>query len=126
MVARAGPKVKAAPDGEEHQDTFRMSEAGLSGQGITMENLARFVGGKVGLVAVDRTELKGVYDFNVNWKVETDQYASALPDYDPREALRHAVFAALQDQLGLKLTPKKIAVQMLVIDNVERASASEN
>ena len=126
MVARSGPKVKATADGEEHQDTFRMSGVGLSGRGITMENFARFVAGKLGLVAVDQTGLKGVYDFNVNWKVETDQYASASPDYDPRDALRLAVFTALQNQLGLKLTPKKIAVQTLVIDNVERASASEN
>src|SRR6202011_5804415 len=97
------------------------SGAGLSGQGIAMETFARFVGGKLGLVAVDETGLKGLYDFKVEWKVETDQSASGLPGYDSRDALRFAVFAALQDQLGLKLSAKKITVQMLVIENAEKA-----
>jgi uncharacterized protein (TIGR03435 family) len=103
-----------------------MTAAGLSGQGITMANLARFVAGKLGLVAVDQTGLKGVYYFKVEWKVVPDPSASDSPGYDPRDPLRAAVFAALQDQLGLKLAAKKITVPMLVIDNAERASASEN
>ncbi len=122
VAGKGGPKVKAAVDGEEHSDSFRMGAAGLSGQGITMEDLARYVAGKLGLVAVDRTGLKGVYDLNVEWRAETDQSAVGLPAVDSREVLQAAVFAALEDQLGLKLTPQKITVQMLVIDNVERAS----
>ncbi|MBZ5611102.1 MAG: TIGR03435 family protein [Acidobacteriia bacterium] len=126
VVAKNGPKVKPAADRQEHQDSFRMGGTGLSGQGIAMQDFARFVGGKLGLVAVDETRLKGLYDFKADWKVEADPSASALPDFDPRDALRFAVFTALQEQLGLKLAPKKITVQMLVIDNAERASASEN
>jgi uncharacterized protein (TIGR03435 family) len=126
VPGKGGPKVKAAVTGEGHLDTFRMGAVGLSGQGITMENFARFVGGKLGLVAVDQTQLKGFYDFKAHWKVETDQSTSGLTGYDPRDELRFAVFAALEDQLGLKLAAKKITVQMLVIDNVEKASASEN
>jgi len=114
VVAKNGPKVKASVDGQEHADTFRMNGTGLSGQGITMPDFARYVAGKLGLVAVDKTGLKGVYDFKVEWTAEADP--------DPRDALRFAVFAALQDQLGLKLAPQKITVQMLVIDSVERAS----
>ena len=124
VVGRGGPKVRAAADGEEHPDTFRMTGAGLSGQGITMENLARYVAGKLGQVAVDKTGLKGVYDLKVSWTVETDQSTGGLPGADPREALQSAVFGALEDQLGLKLSPQKIFVQMLMIDNAEKASAN--
>jgi uncharacterized protein (TIGR03435 family) len=126
VVGKGGPKVQVSANGEEQRDSFRFTGAGLSGQGITMGDFARFVAGKLGLVAVDETQLKGLYDFNVKWKVETDPSASELPGYDPRDPLRLAVMAALQDQLGLKLTAKKITVQMLVIDSVERASASDN
>jgi len=124
VVGKGGPKVKAAADGEEHPDTFRMSGTGIRGQGITMEDFARYVAGKLGLVAVDKTGLKGLYDFKVDWQVDTDQDTSGLPGADPRDALRSAVFGALQDQLGLKLNPQKIAVQMLVIDSIEKASAN--
>ena len=118
VVRRGGPKLKAAADGQEHADTFRMNATGLSGQGIKMADFARFVGGKLGLVVVDKTGLTGVYDFKIDWPEETDQ----SPGVDPREAYRSVVFAALEDQLGLKLAVQKVAVQMLVIDSVEKAS----
>jgi bla regulator protein blaR1 len=122
VVGKGGPKVKASVDSEEHADTFRMNATGIRGQGISMENLARYVAGKLGLVAVDKTGLKGVYDLKVDWPEETDQSTGGLPRLDPRDAQRLAVFAALQDQLGLKLAAQKITVQMLVIDSVEKAS----
>jgi uncharacterized protein (TIGR03435 family) len=122
IVGKGGPKVKAAVDGEEHADTFRMTGNGIKGQGIKMEDFARYLGGKLGLVAVDKTGLKGVYDFKVEWTAKADQDTSGLPGADPRDALRSAVFAALQDQLGLRLAPQKITVQMLVIDSAEKAS----
>ncbi len=125
-VARGGAKVKPAAGTEEHPDTFRMNNAGLSGQGISMQNLARFVAGKLGLVAVDQTGLKGLYDLKVDWKPETISSTSGLSVEDVRDAFRLTVFSALEDQLGLKFAAKKISVQTLVIDSAEKASASEN
>jgi uncharacterized protein (TIGR03435 family) len=116
VVARGGPKLTAAADGEERSDTFRLNQNGLSGQGIPMKDFARFVAGKLGLVAVDMTGLKGVYDFKVDWKESTET------GVDPRDEFRSVVFSALEEKLGLKLVPQKIAVQMLVIDSVEKAS----
>jgi len=124
VVARGGPKVHASADGEEDRDSFRFNRAGLSGQGVTMEDFARFVGGKLGLVVVDKTALRGIYDFKATWRVEPDvvEPTDALPVPDPRDGLRMAVFAALQDQLGLQIIPQKITVHTLVIDSVEKAS----
>jgi uncharacterized protein (TIGR03435 family) len=116
VVVKNGPKVKPSVDGEPHSDTFRLNATGLTGQGISMEDFARYVAGKLGLVAVDHTGLKGVYDVKADWTVDPD------PTADPRDSLRAAVFAALQDQLGLKLTPQKITIQMLVIDSVDKPS----
>ncbi|HLJ47839.1 MAG TPA: TIGR03435 family protein [Bryobacteraceae bacterium] len=125
-VDKKGAKVTRAPDGEERQDTFRMTETGLTGQSIAMPTFARFVAGKLGLVAVDETGLSGLYDFNAHWTIDPDPSASDLLINDPREAMRSAVFAALRDQLGLRLTPKKIPVPMLVIDHAEKPLASDN
>lgn len=123
VVAKGGSKVKAAADGEEHPDTFRMNnQTGLIAQGLTMEVFARYFAGKLGLVVEDETGLKGLYDFKAQWTVETDQSMSGLSDVDRRDEVRSAVFAALQDQLGLKLIAQKITVHMLVIDSAEKAS----
>lgn len=118
VVGKDGPKIKAS-NGEENRDSFRMNATGLSGQGVSMTDFARFVAGKLGLIAVDETGLPGIYDFKVDWKVEADQIGAGD---DPREALRFAAMNALQNQLGLKLVPKKIGVETLVIESVEQPS----
>ena len=91
-----------------------------------MRNFARFFGGKLGLIAVDETGLTGLYDFKVDWKIDNDRAAADLPAADSREPLREAAFDAVKTHLGLKVVPKKVTVEMLVIDHVEKASASEN
>jgi len=120
-VAKGGPKLKPSADAEEHQDTFRLARFGLSGQGISMRNFARFLGGKLGVIVVDETALQGLYDFKVDWRIDP-----ARSGGDSREPLLEAAFDALQTQLGLKVVPKKVTVELLVIDHVEKASASEN
>jgi uncharacterized protein (TIGR03435 family) len=125
-VAKGGPKIKPAADTEEHQDTFRLTNIGMSGQGISMRNFARFFGGKLGLVMVDETGLSGLYDFKVDWKVNADSPAGELPGADSREPLREAAFEAMRQQLGLRAVPKKVTVEILIIDHAERPSASEN
>ena len=89
-----------------------------------MRNFARFFGGKLGVIVVDETGLTGPFDFKVDWKTDTDRPAD-LPGADPREPVREAALDALQTQLGLKAVPKKVIVETLVIDHVEKASASE-
>ena len=120
-VAKGGPKLKPSADAEEHQDTFRLARFGLSGQGISMRNFARFFGGKLGVIVVDETALQGLYDFKVDWRIDPDR-----PRADSGEPLRETAFDAVQTQLGLKIVPKKVTIELLVIDHAEKASASEN
>ena len=124
-LAKGGRKPKPAADAEDRQDTFRLTNTGMSGQGISMRDFARFFGGKLGLIVVDETGLTGYYDFNVDWKVNSDRPVD-LPDADSREPLREAAFEALRTHLGMRVVPKKVTVETLVIDHVEKPSAAEN
>jgi uncharacterized protein (TIGR03435 family) len=119
-IAPGGSKLRPSAT-EENRENFRFGSDGLSGQGITMYDFTRFVIGKLGLVGIDQTGLKGGYDFDAHWKVEPDPSAE-----DPKEPLRVAVIAALQEQLGLKLVAKRVPVPTIVIEHAERATASEN
>ena len=125
-VAKGGPKVQPSAATEEQRDSFRMTATGIRAQAISMATFARFLAGKLGLIGVDETGLKGLYDFKLDWTVEAVDSASEASAADRREALQSVVLAAMPDQLGLKLAPKKITVQMLVIDNAEKASAADN
>ncbi|HWE48541.1 MAG TPA: TIGR03435 family protein [Bryobacteraceae bacterium] len=124
VVAPGGPKVKTAAGDEEHGDTFRMNnQTGLTAQSLSMETFSHYVAGKLGLVAEDETGLRGLYDFKADWRVEKDPSPpGGLLDADTGESVRSAVFAALQDQLGLKMVARTITVPMLVIDHAEKAS----
>jgi bla regulator protein BlaR1 len=61
-------------------------------------------------VVVDETGLKGSYSWVLNG-------ISMRPSTDPAVT---SIFTAIQEQLGLKLVPKKAPVEVLVIDRVER------
>jgi len=120
-IARGGPKLTRAEGQNVDRDAFRFTNTGLEGHGISMADFGRFVAGKLGLVAVDQTGLEGFYDVKADWRVTPAQ--ADLAGDDPRELLRAAVIEALESQLGLKLSAKRVPVRMLVIDSVERASA---
>ena len=73
-----------------------------------MAQLADTLASSMQQVVVDHTELKGVYDIDLAWAA--DQATDSGP----------SLFTALQEQLGLKLQPTKAAVDVLVIDHVEK------
>lgn len=59
-----------------------------------------------GRVVIDKTGLDGSYDCEATWSRKGGEGES--------------FFAAIEDQMGLKLQPEKAAVETLVIDHVER------
>ena len=62
---------------------------------------------------VDRTGLKGFYNFTLRWAPDD----GVPPEGD---VAAPSIFTAVQEQLGLKLESMKAPVQVLVIDNLER------
>ena len=87
----------------------------FTARGVAMSQFARNVrdmGGMTGVdrIVIDRTGLEGVYSFEFDYRpVETAQHAGG--DDNP------TLFDALREQLGLKLTPARAPVNVLVIDS---------
>jgi len=75
---------------------------------VRLDSLIGDLSGILNRVVVDRTTLEGSFDFDLEWS--PDQTATDKP----------SIFAALQEQLGLKLESTKGPVDVLVIDHVER------
>ena len=84
--------------------------------GITMAQFARNLTPLIGRIAVDRTNLAGYYEFTLEYASRAGNAAGVSDADDPRPS----IFTALQDQLGLRLDSKRIPVEVLVIDSVER------
>ena len=61
---------------------------------------------------MSETGLSGEYDFELDWARGLNTEDSDAP----------SLFTAIQEQLGLKLEPKKGSVQVTVIDDAELPS----
>ena len=75
---------------------------------------------------VDETGLTGRYDFTVTFTPDDSQFKGHSPVPKPADGVEPApnLFEAMQQQLGLKLTPEKTQVDVLAIDHVEKPSAN--
>jgi bla regulator protein BlaR1 len=93
----------------------------MGSRDITLSSLAASLGGYSGLdrPVVDKTGLRGRYDYAIEWMEEPRSGADAEPAFQGTTFLE-----ALRDQLGLKLERSMAPVEVLVIDHVERPSAN--
>ena len=66
---------------------------------------------------LDVTGLKGNFDFTVNL-VDGDQELKG--EADMKLALEQGIFRLVQEQLGLKLEPRKSVVDLVVVDQAEK------
>ncbi len=68
----------------------------------------------------DMTGLSGSYSFFLHWVSESDPLGSREKHLGLEEAVGPPLFAAVQQQLGLKLESSKGPVEILVVDRAER------
>jgi uncharacterized protein (TIGR03435 family) len=98
----------------------------LAGNGIAVAKLAGILSEPVvlGRPVIDKTELKGLYDFILEWTPEPDQgpVAPGVSEPPPPSTAvsRPSIFTAIQEQLGLRVESAKGPVRVLIIDRAER------
>ena len=104
----------AAPGGAYK---FRALGGHATGSSISMSMLAgRLSRPDFGLdrPVVDLTGLTGTYDLTLDWKPDSTQAADSGSDA--------SIFAAIEEQLGLKLEPRKVSLDVLVIDRINKVA----
>ena len=70
---------------------------------------------------LDKTGLSGIYDFDLEWTYDDNQFGGTLPPLAPQNSNKPDLYAALQ-QLGLKLEASRGTIDAIVIDGIQRAS----
>jgi uncharacterized protein (TIGR03435 family) len=104
----------------------------LEGSKVHMADLVRNLAFVLGRPVLDKTEFTGEFDLNLSFTA--DDATMGLPGYGgpgdpggtrlPTDPNLPNIFAALEEQLGLKLVSAKAPVEVLVIDHVERPTAN--
>jgi uncharacterized protein (TIGR03435 family) len=111
------------------------AEASNSGRGSlsvkkgSTAALASLLSLQLGRTVIDKTDLKGEFDFKLEWAHERGQggmESLGLPPDPPRpqpaDSNGPSIFTAVQEQLGLRLESRKGPVEIIVIDHAERPS----
>jgi bla regulator protein blaR1 len=95
-----------------------MSPTGVDFAGQSMGELATVLGMQLGRPVVDKTGLSGGFDLQLSFAPEGGRGpAPATPASDPSAP---SLFAALQEQLGLKLESQRGPMDVVVIESVEQ------
>jgi uncharacterized protein (TIGR03435 family) len=138
-VAKGGPKLQpfkegsciprqgelltspSAALGEKPCPRFGFGRGGqykIDAQGISLQEFSRIhLSSSLGRPVIDKTGIKGLFDFHLEWSGAT---LSADPTAAP-DTTRPSIFAVLE-QLGLRLESAKGPADFLVIDSIERPS----
>jgi len=104
IVPKTGPKLSVKSRGND--EAFVFGKDHVTFRAFSLAGLADRLSGpvfKLDRPVVDMTGIKGSYDFSLNLA--------------PDEA---TIFTALQEQLGLKLEPRKIPFRIVVVDHAEK------
>ena len=70
---------------------------------------------------VDKTGLRGRYDFDLQWAPDETQFGGDVP-VAPSDASSPPFFTAIREQLGLRLVATRGPAEALVVDHAERPS----
>jgi hypothetical protein len=73
----------------------------------------------VGRPVIDRTGFEGVFDFTLRFGATNEEMRRVTLDGDGA-----SFFTLIQEQLGLKLEPRKSAVETIVVDRADKAPKS--
>jgi uncharacterized protein (TIGR03435 family) len=131
-VARGGPMIttSTALSDEASNVTSTLYPASSGGidhallpaHNVTMQQFASVLQRAIlDRPVVDKTGLSSRYDFDLEWTPDESQFGGQLPSGAP-DSDKPGLFAAVQQQLGLRIEPAKGSLDALVIEGLHRPS----
>jgi bla regulator protein blaR1 len=115
VVAKGGAKLKEATEVRPGDGSISVARGRLVGQKVPLSMLAGQLTRVLGRTVADETGIDGVVDFKLEWTPE---------DTPPDLSSGASIFAALQEQLGLRLEVRKERTEVIVVDHAEKPTAN--
>ena len=106
VVAKNGCKLKPVEGGHGSRSSWGRGKATM--ERGSMEGLANALSRILDRPVADETGLQGVFNFTLEWTPDGAEEAGA------------SIFTAIQEQLGLKLEPRKVPAVYIVVDKAEK------
>jgi uncharacterized protein (TIGR03435 family) len=124
VVGKAGMKAKRSEPGGEAKTSW--SRENLDAVQCTLADLARKLSDILHVPVSDFTAIEGAYDFQLKWTPEDMRASAPAAGNRPESATDQRIdpgtslFAALQEQAGLKLETRKVPARVLIVDSAEK------
>jgi len=119
-VSKSGHKLQ--PVDAEGSPSLESGKLSLTGRGATVGQMCDFVAKELHDPVIDQTGLTGRYNYFLDiqpYFTEESQKAAAGVNGPPPDA--HAIIAAaMQKELGIKVESKKVPVEVIVVEHVEK------
>lgn len=126
-VAKGGPKLNSTANPDATPQLVGVVYPGkieVPAKNVTMDDfVAMLQRATLDRPTVNKTGLEGKFDFTLDWAPDETQYGGEIAKA-PDEAPVPPLFTAIQEQLGLKLTPTRGMVNAMKVDSAEKPSAS--
>ncbi len=121
VPGKNGPKVQESKTEGEPSIDVNQRQMSVSIQRTPVSQLVDMLSNVLRTPVVDMTGLKGRYDLNLNVaKYAADMAAQGKSiDSAPMDPLT-LISMILQEELGLKLEPKKMPLDLLIVDHAEK------
>jgi len=125
VVSKAGTKIREAGLGEAPGVDWIDAGDGLY-HAVPLDALVMLLQMQENCPVIDKTGLKGKYDFELKWERTPETMPAPgtgiVPSAPAGESSRPSIFKALEEQLGLRLIPMRAPIENVVIDHIEKPS----
>jgi uncharacterized protein (TIGR03435 family) len=111
------PKLFKAPDGVARSGGIHFDGQRLIAQAVPVQAIQFHLSRQLHRTILDETGLSGTYDFALQLP---DGILPGIDNPAPPESYEPAVSSAIEQQLGLKLEPRKASMEVFVIDHVQK------
>jgi uncharacterized protein (TIGR03435 family) len=121
VVVKGG--IRAKPSEGSDQPRSQSHNGSLTATAIKMDGFADWLSRRVAVPVADATGLTGPYSFSMVWDYTQDRsLSSSMADAVPTatDPKGQTLFVALQEQLGLRLEPRNVPVDVIVVDRAEK------
>lgn len=128
VVVKSGPKIALTKDPSEQSGNNSHGHNGVNTAVETNEPMGAFAaflstqrefGGRL---VLDRTGLKGRYDFTLKWTTQLNADPGDASASAGSDSAGPSIWTALREQLGLRLESATGPVDIVVIDHIEQPS----
>jgi uncharacterized protein (TIGR03435 family) len=127
LSGKSGPQPPPSAPGEPPVCGMRIGPGQMLLGSVPMSQFASVLGPFARRIVIDRTGLAGNYNLQLSWTPQGMRLGGApppdgtpLPPVPPPDPNGASLFVSIQEQLGLKLEPSRAALDVVVIDRVDR------